>query len=138
MSFLVKGSSVRRSLKLFVLKFSCSTAWRERKICKDITGFLHKIWILLVAWQHKVMWIWSRIHISTLCRLSSWGHLPHEKIHCPSPCWQQYESYLWRRCTERGSDTFLQQNKRTNKPSFTEHYVHFSHILDTRVNIECL
>lgn len=41
MSFLVKGSSVRRSLKLFVLKFSCSTAWRERKICKDIKGFLH-------------------------------------------------------------------------------------------------
>lgn len=64
---------------------------------------------------------------STLCGLSSWGHLPHENIRCPSPCWQQYESYLWRRCTEQGSDTFLQQIKRTNKPSVTEHYAHFSH-----------
>lgn len=42
-------------------------------------------------------------------------HWPHKKTHSRWPCWQQCENYLWRRCTEQGSDTFLEQNEAKKK-----------------------
>lgn len=69
MSFLVKGSSVRRSLKLFVLKFSCSTAWTERRA-------QHNIVVLMAVWQYKVMWIWA---LSWACEVT---YLMRKHIAC--------------------------------------------------------
>lgn len=104
----------QKIFKTFCFEVELLDSLRRKKNMQKYTGFLkkHNIYILLVAW------LYSHVNISSiLYGLSLWGHLPHGKTHCLSPCWQQYENYLWRRCTELGSDTFLQQKKKTKKPS---------------------
>lgn len=47
MSFLVKGSSVSRSLKDLVLMLSCSTAWVETQISKTMKALAHRLRLLI-------------------------------------------------------------------------------------------
>lgn len=54
----------------------------------------------------KQIWVWGSMQGK--CAV----HSPHEKKRCRWPCWQQCENYLWRRCTEQGSDTSLEQNEK--------------------------
>lgn len=84
--------------------------------------------ILSSVWKNnpctELIWCDVRLHLvrpcglsfcllyEDQCRQSVWVHPPHEKTRCRWPCWQQCENYLWRRCTEQGSDTFLEQNEK--------------------------
>lgn len=51
----------------------------------------------MVRWKEK----WAN------CDSNGWLHPPRRKTRCRWPCWRQYESCWRRRCTGRGSDTFL-------------------------------
>lgn len=70
---------------------------------------------------HLCLCVYHFRHWFVLKSLSVWRsvHQPHKKTHCRWPCLQQCENYLWRRCTEQGSETFLEENKKKKQDSLS-------------------
>lgn len=101
MSFLVKGSSVSRSLKVLVLMLSCSTAWVETEMFKKIKAFLgtHTKVTNLSERENEIHFI-----ILNYCSMLIW-HARFWLYNCKKTSFKKVNSplFIWFVCKTRGT-----------------------------------